>query len=62
MATETRYAIGTRAILPRKPDGTYRVVCATCDAGGTIPHRTREDAFNAAARDSNKPCQTCGAR
>lgn len=61
-ATETRYAIGTRAILPRQADGTYRVVCATCDAGGTVAHPNRSAAWNAAVRDSNKPCRTCGAR
>lgn len=56
-----RYAIGTRAMY-RTEDGSYRVVCATCDAGGTVKHRTHADAFHAAARDSNKPCHTCGAR
>lgn len=56
-----RYAIGARAIIWR--DRAWRVVCATCDGGGTVAHRTRESASAAATRDSAKPCPVgCGAR
>ena len=58
---DRRYAIGTRAIIHRGPRD-YRVVCATCDAGGTVRHDTRDKAFTAAARDSAKPCLACHAR
>ena len=56
-----RYAIGTRAIVQRKP-GDYRVVCASCDAGGTVHHTTQRRAFRAAARDSARACRACGLR
>ncbi len=55
-----RYAIGTRAIIQRGPND-YRVVCATCDAGGTVRHEWKKQAWDAACRDSNKPCRKCGA-
>ena len=58
--TENRYAIGTRAIVT-KGAHDHRVICATCDAGGTVRHETRSMAFDAACRDSAKPCRACGA-
>lgn len=51
---------GTRKVI-RRAVGDYRVVCATCDAGGTVPHRTKEAASSACVRDSAKPCRACGA-
>lgn len=54
-----RFVCGTRSIEPAKP---LRVVCATCGAGGTVAHRTREEAAAACVRDSGRPCLTCGAR
>ena len=57
--TFTRFVCGTRSIEPFKP---FQVVCATCGCGGTIKHRTREEATHACVRDSNRPCLTCGAR
>lgn len=60
--TLKRYlVIGTRAVI-KKEDQTWRVVCATCGAGGTVPHRSEALAGHAAARDSNKPCRACGAK
>lgn len=56
-----RYAIGTRAVV-RRGTSDYRVVCATCDAGGTVRHPTRDCAMRAATRDSALPCRACGAR
>lgn len=58
---QDRYAIGTRAYGPVGPSD-YRVVCATCGAGGSVRHATLADAGRAAARDSAKPCAACGAR
>lgn len=43
------------------PVGHYRVLCATCDAGGTVKHPTKTVAVAAAVRDSARPCATCGA-
>lgn len=51
---------GTRRTVQRAPND-YRVVCATCGAGGTVLHRTAESASSAAVRDSNRPCRACGA-
>ena len=51
---------GTRRSYEEKP-GDWRVVCATCGAGGSVRHNTRELAGAAAVRDSNKPCRACGA-
>ena len=56
--------VGTRRVVERAT-GDYRVICATCDKGGTVPHRTSKAAGHAAIRDSNKPCPArpgCGAR
>lgn len=60
---------GTRKAVRRGP-GDYRVVCASCDGGGTVRHETARSASLAAIRDSNKPCRAgrnrygegCGAR
>lgn len=56
----TRFVCGTRAVTQTVPH-TWRVVCATCEAGGTVPHRTKEAAMAACVRDSAKPCRACGA-
>jgi len=53
-------ACGTRAVERHGP-GDFRAVCATCGAGGSVRHRTRESATTAAVRDSARPCQACGA-
>jgi len=50
---------GTRKVVQRGPND-FRVVCATCDGGGTVKHATRESASRAAIRDSAKSCK-CGA-
>lgn len=58
-----RFVCGTRAVKPKGP-GDWRVVCATCEGGGTVPYKTREQANSAAVRDSTKPCPckpSCGA-
>lgn len=51
---------GTRKVIQRGP-ADYRVVCATCEGGGTVPHRTPELAGAAAVRDSARRCTICGA-
>jgi hypothetical protein len=56
-----RYAVGTRAVVEKGPR-EYRVVCATCDAGGTVRYESKDAALRAAIRDSNRPCAVCGAR
>lgn len=53
--------VGTRAYYRDGPDD-YRVRCATCDAGGTVRHASRDAASRAAARDSAQPCRECGAK
>lgn len=55
------FVCGTRAVWTA-PGNTFRVVCATCDAGGSVMHKTREEATKAAVRDSAKSCPACGAR
>lgn len=56
------FVCGTRAtICLSSTVADYRVVCATCGAGGTIQYLTNAKANAAAVRDSNKPCRTCGA-
>lgn len=51
---------GTKRTEQRAPED-YRVVCATCGAGGSVRHKTHESASRAAIRDSAKPCRACGA-
>jgi hypothetical protein len=61
---QSDFVCGIRRVKERGPED-FRVVCATCDGGGTIRHDTREQATSAAVRDSNKPCpcrQACGAK
>ncbi len=55
----TGFVCGTKATVLRGI--TYRVVCATCGAGGTVPHDKREDANRCAVRDSDRACRSCGA-
>lgn len=56
------FTCGTRTVVERgDPPTAWRVICATCEAGGTVLHRTKEAAERAAVRDSNKPCSSCGA-
>lgn len=54
------FVCGTRAVVRRGPSD-YRVVCATCEAGGTIKHTTKESANKACVRDSVRACKACGA-
>lgn len=51
---------GTRLAFRNGPQD-YRVVCATCQHGGTVKHVTPESASQAAARDSARTCRACGA-
>lgn len=51
---------GTRTTQRRGPDD-FRVVCATCDAGGSVKHPTHASASSAAIRDSARACTSCGA-
>jgi hypothetical protein len=56
------FVCGTRKVTERiTGDRHYAVVCATCEAGGTVRHRTRESAIAACVRDSGRACRTCGA-
>ena len=59
--TRRTFVCGTRAVY-RALDCTYRVVCASCLAGGSVPHSTAEAANHAAVRDSVRPCGACGAK
>ncbi len=54
------FVCGTRRAF-RKGPRDFRVVCATCDAGGSVKHATQEGAHSAAVRDSGRACRTCGA-
>lgn len=54
------FLCGTRKVIRRGP-GDFRVVCATCDGGGTVKYSTSNAASSAAIRDSAKPCRVCGA-
>lgn len=54
------FACGTRKAIQRGPRD-HRVVCATCDAGGSTRYETREEAIAAAVRLSGRRCRTCGA-
>lgn len=57
------FVCGTRAVEQHGPED-FRVVCATCDGGGSVRHFTRELASRAATRDSARPCparRPCGA-
>lgn len=54
------FVCGTRAVLEESPH-IWRVVCATCEAGGSVPHKTKAAATSAAVRDSAKACRACGA-
>lgn len=51
---------GTRKTVQMGPSD-YRVVCATCGAGGSVKHATQSEASRVAIRDSGKPCHKCGA-
>jgi hypothetical protein len=57
------FTCGTRTVLAAGNGATitYRVVCATCEAGGTVRHPTLSDATRACVRDSNRLCAACGA-
>ena len=62
MQTEQRaFICGTRRAETLALDD-HRVYCATCHAGGTVRHATRDQATKAAVRDSNRPCRTCRAQ
>lgn len=55
------FLCGTRRTV-RKGPNNYRVVCATCDGGGTVRYPTSDAASKAAVRDSNKPCAVKNSR
>lgn len=54
------FVCGTRRVKTRGPSD-FRVVCATCEAGGSVRHATRQSATSAAVRDSARACAACGA-
>jgi hypothetical protein len=54
-----RFVCGTRAVEANNP---FRVVCASCGAGGTVKHPTPDAAKSACVRDSNRSCRSCKAR
>jgi hypothetical protein len=63
LAVERIFVCGTRAVvhLSESP-WPYRVVCATCDGGGSYKFVTKDAATKVAVRDSGKPCPVkCGA-
>ena len=56
--------VGTRAVVHGHAVGTFRVVCATCEGGGTVAYSPYTKACKAATRDSARPCPcrpSCGA-
>lgn len=57
------FTCGTRVVMyyPLKNGDVWRVLCATCGAGGTVKHRTLDAATRACVRDSGKTCGRCGA-
>lgn len=58
-----RFVCGTRAVVERGPKD-FRVVCATCGAGGSVRFCERKMANHHAIRYSAYPCLApgCGAR
>jgi len=66
MNVSTRMLLcGTRKVIagPKPYEGrdTWRVVCATCGAGGSVRHATYDAAATACIRDSGRRCAACGA-
>jgi len=59
--TDTGLVCGARTVKRAGPRD-FRVVCATCEAGGNWPYVTRQEALRAASRNSDRPCDQCGAR
>lgn len=59
--TKRRTAVGTRAVV-EKNARDFRVVCATCDYGGTIQFPTFAAALQAATAASDRSCRACGAK
>ena len=61
----TDFVCGTRRVIGE--EGNWRVVCATCGAGGTVRYTERlaapgqQSATSACIRDSGRPCRACGA-
>lgn len=55
------FTCGTRTVIPGPKPNTWRVVCATCEAGGTVIHETKDSATKACVRDSARACTSCGA-
>lgn len=58
--THRLFVCGTRSVEQRGPRD-FRVVCATCGAGGSVRHDTKKEANSAAVRDSVRHCRACGA-
>lgn len=61
--TDRPFVCGTRKAVKRGP-GDYRVVCATCDGGGSRRYNTASLAASKAIAQSNRPCPRrppCGA-
>jgi hypothetical protein len=59
----TGFTCGTRAVVRVRP-GDFRVVCATCEGGGSVSYPAPGLANVAAVRDSARPCParpSCGA-
>ena len=56
----TGFVCGTRAVVRVRP-GDFRVVCATCDEGGSMSYPSAETANRAAVKMSARPCARCGA-
>lgn len=51
---------GTRLAV-KLADQSWRVVCATCDAGGTVKYATKQQAGSRAIALSTRACLACGA-
>jgi hypothetical protein len=55
------FLCGTRRIVYDGKRCGFRVVCATCGAGGSRCHGDRSEAIRACMRDSGRACKKCGA-
>lgn len=54
------FVCGTRAVIQRG-EWDFRIVCATCDGGGTVKYEVREQATRQCVNQSGRRCTICGA-
>ena len=49
------FTCGGKAVVQRGAND-FRVICASCFGGGTVPHETKDSANRVAVRDSGREC------